>query len=121
MLYVREEITDDSPDGLPPGLSEAMHNPELAFINVPPALARRVAQVHGEPAPPLNMLAVYERFGSVEEDDKLKEKLARERDEDIVRQMRAWSDLGDARRTETDLLHIEGPELFREPFYDMYD
>lgn len=121
IVYHRNEITDDSPDGLPPGLDKVMNNSELAFINIPPALVERISDTHNESIPTLNLLAVFERFGSVEKLDKIKEKFARERDEDVIRQLRAWSDIGDARRTETDLTHIEGAELFREPLFDMFD
>jgi len=40
---------------------------------------------------------------------------------DIQNQLKAWGDRGESLRIETDMLHPEGPELFREAFLDMWE
>lgn len=91
-------------------------------MHVPPGIVQRTiwsTQSQSQSQVP-RIIAVFERIGSNTRDDDIRAAALRTRDDDIEKQYAAWADRRQALRTETDLMHPEGPELYRESFYDMY-
>lgn len=120
LIYVRQPISDDCPDGLPDFLRDVSQNPDIIVVNVPPALVQRAAAGYNCNYSE-QLVALYEILGSTKEELERSKQDAREREMDIEKQLKAWGDRGESLRTETDILHPEGPELFREPFLDMWE
>lgn len=92
------------------------YNAEFELIGVPPAVVALAGQRAGIDNMPYatRLCAVFERYGSETLD-------VRGGEDEIMRQMEAWCDTGDSLRTETDLLHPEGADLFKEPIYDIFE
>ena len=125
LIFECVPISEHCSDGFPESIRSLQYNADLSIIGVPPTIVALAAQLAASKPNvddlPLRsnarLCAVFERFGY----DGTTKESAQNRELDIVKQMEAWCDKGDSLRTETDLLHPEGVQLFRERFYDILD
>lgn len=122
LIFAKQPISENCPDGLPQDMALLLQqNGDLEFIGIPPPLIERAAEIAkvSVPAVPLTSLcAVFEKYG-VDRTDVDDGDFERRREEDIQLQMESWCDFGESLRTETDMLHPDGPDLFLESRVDL--
>ncbi len=126
IIFRRQPVSAQCPDGLPSSVAELQQNSDLEIIGVPPALVERAATKAAIPIhclPELQLCAVFEKYGADGNAllGKEGEDYAKFREEDIKLQLESWCDYGESLRTETDVLHPEGADLFLEPLSDILD
>ena len=108
-------MCDEFPDGLPLHVRALCKEQSYELIDVPPGLMQRAAELAAivdEEATDIRLGAVFQKYGVRYVDDARDEAVFYEKD--IEKQLNAWCDYGESLRTETDLLHPEGSDLFHE-------
>lgn len=124
MLFEKQEVSDESPDGIPSSKAQLRNQVNLALVSVPPGLLLRAASDVDVPAEQVvrtRLCAVFEKYGFSDKYVLMEEERVRKQEDDIATQMRAWCDYGDSFRTETDVLNPDGADLFVEPFTESFD
>lgn len=122
LIFAKQPISEGCPDGLPTGMAALQRRGDFEIVGIPPSLVQRAAEaakVREPPGPVTNFCAVFEKYGADGRGVESEADWARKREEDIQLQMEAWCDFGESMRTETDMLHPDGPDLFLESHSDM--
>lgn len=87
---------------------------------MPPRLLERASTLAGvPPTQSIRIVALFETLGHPA--PRAAQKEMDNFEFDMQKQLRAWSDAGHTRRTETDLNDLNGPELFHENYLDYID
>lgn len=123
ILFQRLPITVESPDGIPEDLRSFQRKADYKFIDVPPGVLLRAKKKSSVAVDSmgLRLCALFETYGIEAERLQELQRLVDESEEDSERQIRAWSDVGQCMRTETDLANRTGAELFVEDPTDMFE
>lgn len=122
IVFRRMPINAEFPDGVPDALRPFQRRADYKFVDIPPGVMLRArSQSRAEVDAEIKLCALFETYGIDAEHLEEMQRTADEADEDSLRQIRAWSDVGQSMRTETDLSNRSIPELFVEDISDLYD
>lgn len=123
ILFQKAPISISNPDGIPEQLRTLHRRADYKFIDIPHGVTRRADRKSGGSAGSANvrLCALFETYGIDGEHLRDLQSIADELEESNERQLRAWADVGQSMRTETDLTSKTGPEIFVEDHRDLYE
>lgn len=123
IVFQRLAVTDENPDGVPDSVEEFRKKVDYSFVDVPPGVLSRAAQESGFSGDTghMHICAIFETYGVDRDEVAAAQEERRKSEEDLDKQLLAWSDVGQSMRTETDVLNVSGPELFHESFIDFLE
>lgn len=123
IIFEKVAISETSPNGIPECLQHFYLRADYSVIDIPPGILHQasantlpdldVQQVH--------LSALFEKYGAPAVVMSAAQKDLSDFEYDLERQLLSWSNTGESRRTETDVLSPNGVELFQESLIDLLD
>lgn len=120
ILFQKPAISLSNVDGIPEHFRYLHRRPDYKFIDIPPGLTLRASRKCKGLVDNVRLCALFEAYGIDGEHLRELQDVADEIEKDDEKQIQAWSDVGQAMRTETDLMNKTGPEIYVEDHRDLY-
>lgn len=115
IIFIRDKITEDNDDGIPPSMHSLQRRVDYKFIDIPSGLLFRAAKhTNSTIDPQIKLCAVFEMYGVDFRDAQRRFDQAHQHTQ---QQIRAWTDVGLSLRTETD----SGKEIYCEDLTDFLE
>jgi hypothetical protein len=134
VIFKKEEVFADCPDGIPLAMQHYQKDLSYVVVSVPPGIvARSVAQPKRVPGTEADaysqhlansvadvpLAAVFTRHGVDSDVLQREQAMLDAQAAELEVQLRAWSDVGDVRRVESNASSVDGVNLYEESLDDL--
>lgn len=123
LIFQRLPISAETTDGVPEHLRKFQKRADYKFIDIPRGVLLRAKERAGAPVDTeeMRLCALFETYGIDAEEFQESQRKLGESEEDLQKQIRAWTDVGQSMRTETDQWNLKGGEIFEEDLMDFLE
>lgn len=122
LIFQRLSISEETIDGIPEHLRKFQKRADYKFIDIPRGILLRAKERAGSSVDTnsMRLCALFETYGTDAEQFQESQRELHESEEDLQKQIRVWTDVGQSMRTETDQWKTKG-ELFEEELMDFLE